>query len=552
MKFRTLALALSACTCLCLSPARAADEIVVGAPAKSSLTDWLEATTRHFIIVGEMSEGELRRRATRLEQMHALLSMIAPARSENRLTIYLTDGITPIQQMAHNDGIAGYYVPTAMGAFAVSPKTMQNVIPGFTPELVLFHEYTHHMLLQTNDAYYPGWVTEGLAELFSTAEIKPNGDILVGAANVTRSYAVSAMSRWPVERLLKSDQLKISRDEVIEKYSRGGLFLHYLLMNPERAKTFGTFITLVNKGVDPVEAGKQVWGDLGKLDSALDVYARLPRVPSVLYKADKVPYDKDIAIRQLRNDEVEALPLQLQSETDDEHEHPAELLPRARKLAATYSWSVRAQAVLAQVEYEAGNTAEAGAAADKALAIDPNNVMALLYKARVLGQAAMKSKLPADWSAARAPMFKANRLDPNFPWTFVLLYDSYLNAGQNPPAGVIDGLRRAVVLAPQDDDLRIRMALQQIREKDFAGARLMLGPVAFSPHGKADAPAAKFYPALVAGGEPEALLAKAKELKLGANSFVLKKKEKPEKPADGKGGEGKGGEGKGSDGKTKG
>ena len=164
-------------------------------------------------------------------------------------------------------------------------------------------------------------------------------------------------------------------------------------------------------------------------------------------------------------------------------------------------------------------------AVDRALAIDPANVMALLYKGRLLGQKALTSKSQADWSAARAQFIRANRINPNHPWPFILLYDSYAAAGQEPSAGSLTGLRRAVVLAPQDEGVRVRMALQQIRENDLAGARMMIAPVAFSPHGKADAPAAKFYPILAAGGETSALLAKAVEIKLPVNSFFPKKPE---------------------------
>jgi tetratricopeptide (TPR) repeat protein len=532
-KFIALLSAVSASTAIAVGTARA-DEVVVTAPDKSTLSNLSEATTKHFVIVAAMSESELRRRATRLEQMHALLATIAPERSDNRLVIYLTDGIDPIQKMAHADYIAGYYVPTARGAFAVSPKVMQNVMPGFTPELVLFHEYTHHMLLQTNDSYFPGWVTEGLAELFSTAEIKPNGEIVVGAANVTRSYSIFSMSRWPVERLLRSDAIKVSKDESIEKYSRGGLLIHYLLMDPKRAPMFGKFIALINSGVDPVEAGKQTFGDLKKLDTALDVYRKQTRVTAVNFAADKIAYSKDFTIRQLRDDEAQALPIRLQLLTDEDHEHPGELVPKARKTAAAYPASVVAQDVLAEVEYEAGNFAEAGAAADRALARDPANVRAMLTKGQVLGQKAIASKTPADWSAARAWFVKANRIDPNFAWTFVLLYDSYRAAGQAPSPSILKGLRRAAVLAPQDDGVRIRMALQMVREGDLAGARSMIAPVAFAPHGKPDAPAAKFYPLLTAGGESAGLLAKADELGLPVNSFIPKKKD--DKPAEGKGG----------------
>ncbi len=323
---------------------------------------------------------------------------------------------------------------------------------------------------------------------------------------------------------MQSDSIKISGDEIIEKYTRGALLLHYLLMNQENAPKFGQFISLINRGVEPVAAGTQAFGDLKVLDRTLDGYRKRKKVASVTYSANQLHANQEIVIRNLGNDEADALPLRLQSETDEEHQHPTELLAAARRMSAKYPESAVAQQLLGQLEYEAGNYAESSSALNSALAISPDNVMALLYKGRVLGQTALKTKLPADWSAARSMFVKANRLDPNHPWPFVLLYDSYAAAGEAPSAAAVTGLRRAVVLAPQDEGVRIRMALQQLREGDIIGARLMIAPVAFSPHGKADAPAAKFYPILAAGGDTVVLQNKAVELKLPVNSFLPKAK----------------------------
>lgn len=517
-------------------PAAAQEAVTVVAPGKEQLSNWLEATTKHFVLVGAMSEADLRHRAIRLERMHAALATIAPEANENRLLIYLTDGIMPIQRMAHADNIAGYYIPTATGAFAVSPKDFVDRMQGWTPETVLFHEYTHHMLLQTNGEYFPGWVTEGLAELFATAKIKKNGDVEIGAPNQARAIqmAFEFGSRWSAERLLKSDLVKNSKQETIEKYTRGGVLVHYLLMDPARAPKFTKFIKLVNQGVDPIEAGTSAFGDLGALDRALDVYVKRNGILTRVMTAESLKASTDVTVRPLRTDEAEALPLRLESSTDDERKHAKELVPAARRLGAKYPGSAFAQQVVAQVEYEAENYPEAGAAVDRALAIEPNNFAAILLKGRVLGQKAIASKVPADWTAARAWFVKGNQLDPNHPWPFVLLYDSYSAAGRTAPPQIVIGLRRAVVLAPQDPGVRVRMALQMIREGDLAGAKTVIAPVSFNSEGDPDSPAAKYYPVLAAGGDKETLLAKASELKVPVNSFFPKKKE--DKPEGGKSG----------------
>ncbi|MEQ1542677.1 MAG: DUF1570 domain-containing protein [Novosphingobium sp.] len=519
----SFALAVSA-----FQPTLAQDTLTVTAPGKEQLSNWLEATTKHFVLVGEVSEAELRHRAIRLERMHAALATIAPETNENRLLIYLTDGIMPIQRMAHADNIAGYYIPTAAGAFAVSPEDFVNRMQGWTPETVLFHEYTHHMLLQTNGEYFPGWVSEGLAELFATAKIKQNGDVEIGAPNQARAIqmAFEFGSRWSATRLLKSDLVKNTKEETIEKYTRGGVMVHYLLMDPTRAPKFTRFIKLVNQGVDPVEAGTTAFGDLGALDRALDVYIKRRGIQTRVMTADSLKASTDVTIRPLRVDEAEALPIRLESATDEEREHAKGLVPAARRLGGKYPGSAVAQQVVGQVEYEAENYPEAEAAVDRALAIEPKNFAAMLLKGRVLGQKAIGTKVSADWSAARAWFVRANQMDPNHPYPFVLLYDSYFAAGRTAPPQVVVGLRRAVVLAPQDPGVRVRMALQMIREGDLAGAKTVIAPVSFNSEGDPDSPAAKFYPVLAAGTDKDALLAKATEMKVPVNSFFPRKKEK--------------------------
>src|SRR3546814_11684303 len=69
---------------------------------------------------------------------------------------------------------------------------------------------------------------------------------------------------------------------------------------------------------------------------------------------------------------------------------------------------------MAEIEYDAKNNAEAEAAADRALALDPKLVVAMIYKGRVLARRAAESKQADDWKAARSWFIKANHADPDF------------------------------------------------------------------------------------------------------------------------------------------
>jgi len=137
------------------------------------------------------------------------------------------------------------------------------------------------------------------------------------------------------------------------------------------------------------------------------------------------------------------------------------------------------QRSLAEVEFDAKNNNESMAAADRALAVNPNELMAMIYKGRVFAR-------EGRWDDARKWFIKANHLNPNYALPLVLYYDSFMRAGVKPPEPAINGLMRAMVLSPRSSELRLRVAYELIKEDDLAMARKILAPVAFAVHGAPD------------------------------------------------------------------
>ena len=78
------------------------------------------------------------------------------------------------------------------------------------------------------------------------------------------------------------------------------------------------------------------------------------------------------------------------------------------------------------------------AAADRALAADPNDVHALIYKGRVLVELAKKDRSKADWKQIRSLFIKANRIENENAEPLLLYYKSFLDAGQRP---TVDSIR---------------------------------------------------------------------------------------------------------------
>ena len=47
-----------------------------------------------------------------------------------------------------------------------------------TADVILFHEYVHHFMLQHFSVAYPAWFVEGYAELFSNTRFERDGTIV--------------------------------------------------------------------------------------------------------------------------------------------------------------------------------------------------------------------------------------------------------------------------------------------------------------------------------------------------------------------------------------
>jgi len=156
-----------------------------------------------------------------------------------------------------------------------------------------------------------------------------------------------------------------------------------------------------------------------------------------------------------------------------------------RAIAAQYLDDPAVQTALAEAEYDAGNDQAAIAAADAALARDPKQVNAYVQKGYAMFRMAADAKDPeAAFRAARAPFIALNRIEQDHPLPLIWYYRSFAELGETPSPTAVDGLMRAVELAPFDESLRMTLVMQELRDHKQAEARINLLPVAYAPHGK--------------------------------------------------------------------
>ena len=468
---------------------------------------WHEAETTHFKIVSAGDEKDLRKFAERLEYFHTLLRLATGVSETSRpivkVRVYLVNSIGDVKRLigAPGSDIAGYYSPREDGAIAVVPRTTGDGI--FTGQLVLFHEYSHHYMLQYTPVAYPSWYVEGFAEIASTASFERKGAITFGKAASHRQYELDAGMSYPVAKMLDGTYLKDRAKGRGWSYGDAWTLTHYLTFSDQRRGQLRAYLNAINAGKKMAVAA-QVFGDLGELQREVSVYLS---GRSFSYRA--VPIKEGsagpIAMRTLGAAESALIDMQIEFERhtflptkgDDEAQDVFD-----KRLAATKQdrgaylakveavanhfpgeidgWLLLADARCAVEDYAACTTA-----ADRALAIAPDNERALVRKAQAMIGAAHDlppAQRDPQIKAAQTMLNKANAADPNDPLALLWLYKSYGAMGRAADDDGFVALMNVVQLIPQEDSPRLMLAQELIRRGGLRDARIILRPLAFSPH----------------------------------------------------------------------
>jgi tetratricopeptide (TPR) repeat protein len=444
---------------------------------------WREAAAPNFRIVSDVPEDELRRFGDRLSRFDRALRLQRAmtgdgAAASGRVTIFLIADSALFRTACRcNDTVGGFWTQSDSGSYAYMPAKSISGSRYFTSETVLFHEYTHDFMFQNFPGTYPAWFREGFAEFYSTARINDDGSMFIGAPANHRTVEIALVplhGLLPILGNTNTDQPGI--------YGMGWLATHYLMLNPQRAGQLDRYLKAIATGTPGTQAARDAFGSVETLEREMRSYIRKP-LPGWDIRADALAYPP-LAIRELSPGEAAVMPVRLRSIRGTGGTEAASIAREARRLAAGFAQDAAAQAALAEAEYDADNDAAADSAASQALARDPVNFRALIYKGRVAMHRAKADPGggASKWREARSWFLKANRVDPDSPEALMLFYLSFVRSGERPSANAVAGLRRALELAPRSTNLRWLVVADYLRSGDIHGTRETLAPEAFDPH----------------------------------------------------------------------
>lgn len=475
--------------------------LLFAAPAHA---EWHEATSRNFVVYSQGSAEDARSFAAKLEQFNHVLRALHNIRtpeSSIRLRVFLLPTLNAVGRMAGGAGVAGYYIPDARGLMLVGTRARNTRRSAdvrtaradidIDAESILLHEYTHHFMFQYFPATYPTWYQEGFAEFWGATRFLPNNVVEVGRPVDYRFSSINPflgfmnMSRWlPVGDMLRA-QSYADVPELDLLYAEGWMLVRYAFQNPERNRQLQRYLTLINNGRPYGEAATEAFGDLGRLNDELFAYAGRRRFDVVQLPFRELPTG-EITLREMRPAEQALLEYEIRLAQGGIYAREiADFAAEVRPVAARFPDDPFALALRTEVERLAGDGAAAQTAARRWAEVAPTDGRALMFQGLLQVDAlrAARSTDTEAWNAARRLIVQANRLTPNNPLILQAYYDSYVAQQVQPPEAAQNALYTAMELAPSDDELRYKVALDFERRNMIPEAIAIIRPDALRlPH----------------------------------------------------------------------
>lgn len=461
---------------------------------------WLKAESPRFIIYSQSSERTLREYADKLETFDSVLrykhGMNFTGVPPRKLEIYLVADNAALREVEPGlrETVAGFYSPGMGDVFAMAIRDRRS-------DHVVLHEYAHHFMLQYFPYGYPAWLVEGYAEYAMNSEIDGNR-VEIGRPNSQRAYALLEAEWLPLSDVLGKTTAGMTPEDTDSFYAQSWAITHFLMTEPGRHRQYQAYIKAVGAGADPVKSMQDAVGmDLVTLERTLRAYVGRRVSFEILDRKGFPP--PPITVTALP-DSADTLLLAYQrmkaGMTDEDGE--AFLKSTIRPRTAKFPGDRLADLTLAYGEIWFGDAAAGEAILQRMLAADAKDADAL----RLLGISRI-NRAEEDSDNARALLAEAGRFLARShaarPGDYrTLFYYAFTRQIERdyPSENTLNTLSSAYDLAPQVPTVRLQFAQALVAKEEWAEARVVLTPLANSPHGGDGAVAARRLLTVVEGG----------------------------------------------------
>ena len=230
----------------------------------------LEIKSENFIITGDMrqKDGEALLRDLEIFRKNVFKVLgVNGAPEIVPVKVYVTKSDKAFKRVTGIGAIGGIYTMTHNGpAFVLNGKN--GFRRGGNARHIALHEYSHHIVSAYTKMDYPLWYSEGFANYLATFTYKDGvfrvGDPYDPYARVLRqknwmpmTIVLSTMDKYPFNL---GDTSKIGAQTTSQFYAQTWLAIHYLRNTKKHKDALSTYIDLINKKSDSLDAFKVATG----------------------------------------------------------------------------------------------------------------------------------------------------------------------------------------------------------------------------------------------------------------------------------------------------
>jgi tetratricopeptide (TPR) repeat protein len=356
--------------------------------------DWLQVRTKNFFLIGNASEKDIRKAATKLEQFRETFRLIFTTLDltgsvpTNVVVFKNDDAYRPFKPKRGDkidDRVAGYFQPgDDVNYITLSSGRDER----YTYE-VIFHEYVHFILdTAYGKSHLPPWFNEGVAEYYAMSVIEDDIVVRFGLAPARHLVTLRDNQLIPLEKFfnLSNAELRGNGDHSRSVfYAQAWVFMHYAILHGKDDE-LNRFLaaSLANK---PTEAAfREVFGmDYGQMEKELRRYVMRYTYPTrAITLKNKLTFDGEMKVSPLSEAETNAYigdMLWRINREEDAEQYLQNALASDPGLSMAHL--ALGMARIRQRKYE-----EAKAIFEKAIALNHNNHLALYRYAYLLSREA--------------------------------------------------------------------------------------------------------------------------------------------------------------------
>jgi tetratricopeptide (TPR) repeat protein len=445
---------------------------------------WLSIHSKNFTMIGNAGESDIRRAGRTLEEFRSAMAVVFPKMDQ-------TPPVPTTILVFKNDESFKPYKPLYKGQpsntlafFQPGPDVNYIAVTATLPSPnVILHEYVH-FLMRENVGSLPLWLSEGLAECYSTFDISKQNEFTIGRAPEQHIATLNTTPQFiPLKRLLAIQPGSPEYNEESKQgmfYAESWAIVHYLMFGAEgkRRNQFAEFLTDLLKG-DSFENsfGEAFQTDYGTLEDEVREYVRKRSSWPMMRVTSKEPIQADsrtmvaTALSEGESEYYLGDLLRSLNRLTDAETHLNGALSKTPNLAP-------AAGSLALIRVQQKKYDEALSLLRKAAETDSKNPMINFYYAYVLERVdADAADAPLDrFDTMRSYASKAIDQSPRFVEAYALLARVDLN-GEEHLDEAESVLKKAIAIAPGREDLQMLLAKIYLKSNRPEQARAVLSVV---------------------------------------------------------------------------